>query len=1028
MSAGQDSTGRTFDFINEDIKNSPFPSNYVRSTKYTLITFLPLCLFYQFKRLANIYFLIIAIMQSIPAISPLTPISSIAPLIFVIAVSMIREAWEDFVRYRTDKATNLNKAQRYRRGEWATVHWKDLIVGDVIKICDMETIPADAIVIESADAKYQCFIMTSTLDGEKNLKPKFAPMEIQDCLASKTNDSSQEFKYQGTITCGSPDENLYSFSGSIIMNQISAGLTAKQLLLRGALLKNTPFVTAVVVYTGRDTKIIQNSGKSRFKQSRLEMVTNKFIIVTIGIEMLCCLTIFVGSWIWNYNYQDIYSQFIPTRHNAVTEAVLTFFTIFILLNTMIPISLIISVEMVKLFQAYFINIDMDMYDRAEDRYSRAFSSSLNEELGQIEYIFSDKTGTLTSNNLELRTLVIADQPFGDKHLLTDNEPTARQPKRRLTYVSKREGIEFSFEDTEFRGFIARQKDREIQPLVFKDSRGKHLHSFTNLCEVVDNFLLTISLCHDCLCETDNENVGQMRYQGMSPDEVVLVDAARHLKYAFRGVTNTGKLLHINDEEIEVEVIDFFEFDSDRKRSSIIIKHDDRYKLYVKGADSAILNALAKNVNQPYLEQTKTYLDKFSLDGLRTLCYAMKLISKEEMEELNQHLNLIKKSLDRTKLMSELAAKLESNLVLIGCSAVEDKLQSQVPEVIADFLQANIKVWMLTGDKLETAENIAYSCKLIQRDFQKVYLRTQDDLNHKLSEFSRTLSDKKPSDKFSLIVEGPVVLRLMRDINLSLRYTKEVFQLCDSVICCRMSPGWKGDIVQLIKNNLGKITLAIGDGANDVNMIQRADIGIGLYGKEGMRAVQSSDYGLVNFKCLWKLLFVHGRFNYIRISDMILYFIYKNVVFAIPQFLYCFYNGFSGQTIFDDYYITFYNLFFTSWPVILRAVFDQDIYYMKWTRDHGLSTKKKMLVEYPELKKYYPYLYYIGQKNKLFKYVNKFHQLYHMGNQCNNHWLLDLFLHSVCSVLRDSDSRRYGSRHLVCQPHSVHIRYFCRLIR
>ena len=190
--------------------------------------------------------------------------------------------------------------------------------------------------------------------------------------------------------------------------------------------------------------------------------------------------------------------------------------------------------MVKLFQAYFINIDMDMYDRIEDRNSRAFSSSLNEELGQIEYIFSDKTGTLTSNSLELQTLVIADQPFGDKRLLSEEFAQSKQCKRRLTYVSKREGIEFSFEDSEFRGFIAKQKDREIQPLVFKDSKGKLLHSFTNLSEAIENFLLTMSLCHDCLCETDTENAGLTRYQGMSPDEVMLVDAARHLKYVFEG--------------------------------------------------------------------------------------------------------------------------------------------------------------------------------------------------------------------------------------------------------------------------------------------------------------------------------------------------------------------------------------------------------------------------------------------------------------------------------------------------------------
>merc|ERR1740139_473329 len=174
---------------------------------------------------------------------------------------------------------------------------------------------------------------------------------------------------------------------------------------------------------------------------------------------------------------------------------------------------------------------------------------------------------------------------------------------------------------------------------------------------------------------------------------------------------------------------------------------------------------------------------------------------------------------------------------------------------------------------------------------------------------------------------------------------------------------------MVKKYINKITLGIGDGANDVNMIQEADIGIGLYGKEGLRAVQSSDYALVEFKALWRLLFVHGRWSYLRISEMIMYFYYKNIVFALPQFFYLFYNAYSGQTVFEDFYISFYNLLFTSWPVIIRAVFDQDIYYKKWSRKNAPKDRNKVLAYRENLKQKFNYLYYVGQTNQLFNFKN-----------------------------------------------------------
>lgn len=937
-----------------------FQNNYIRTTKYTALTFIPLALFYQFKRYANIYFLLVAILQSIPQISPLSPISSWAPLIFVISLSIVREAFEDLARYKSDLETNSAKTERYDNGIWYTVEWKDVFVGDIIRTKDGEFFPADMILLETPDPKGTAFIMTSSLDGEKNLKPKFALSETQ---RKRTPDSN--FLVTGKINFGPPDENLYSFSGSLEMDGKTYGLSAKQLLIRGANLKNTDYVIGAVVYTGKDTKIVLNSGESAFKQSQIDVITNKLIIGLLCFQVVLCTAGAIGSLVWNTYYNQLYAEFIPVRYSAFVESVTLFFTLFILLTGMIPISLIISLDMVKLTQAYFVNKDVDMYDAVEDRHSHAYSSSLMEELGQIEYIFSDKTGTLTSNVLEFKYAFIGDSFFGDSAFMEQRKET----KRKSTTAELHDGLSFSFDDKRISPSNTTLMGKS-ENFVFFDENKRELYRIKSLQGLADHFLLILAICHDCICEYDKENNNAISYSGMSPDEVSLVDAAKHLGYIFKGVTNSGKLLEINNNEVEIEVLQFFEFDSARKRSSIIIKHDGVIKHLMKGADSIILERLSKTQPQPYLGQTQKLLEKFSLKGLRTLCYAMKVISVQEYKKIEATLKGFDTSMEKNKLINEYADKIENGFYLLGCTAVEDKLQDKVPQTIADCIKADIKVWMLTGDKLETAENIAFSCRLIQDSFKKVYIRESDDLHMKLSDIRGQLDARGHDDKVSLIVEGPVIMKIVANKELAAQYVEHVFTKSDSVVCCRMSPNGKGDVVSLVKNYQERITLAIGDGANDVNMIQRAHIGVGLYGKEGMRAVQASDFALVDFKSLWKLLFVHGHWSYIRIAEMIQYFYYKNIAFALPQFFYACYNAFSGQTLYDDYYITFYNLIFTSWPVLIRAIFDQDIYYKKWTtQDNQGMYKTKTLYENKVLKKFYPYLYYVGQKNVIFTLIN-----------------------------------------------------------
>ena len=287
-------------------------------------------------------------------------------------------------------------------------------------------------------------------------------------------------------------------------------------------------------------------------------------------------------------------------------------------------------------------------------------------------------------------------------------------------------------------------------------------------------------------------------------------------------------------------------------------------MYMKGADSIVISRLDNTRQQPFMARYGDKLQKYSEIGLRTLLFAMKVITEEDYQTIEQTLEELTTRNASEKEKQEYIDSVETGFTAIGMTAVEDKLQERVPECIANFIEANIKVWMLTGDKLETAENIAYSCSLIQADFKKFYIRLGDDYAKSAKQLRSLITEcEKNAQAISVIIEGAVLSKIVDKEEIIKELVVHGLSRADSVVICRMSPKQKGFVVRVVKKYINKITLGIGDGANDVNMIQEADIGIGLYGKEGLRAVQSSDYALVEFQCLWKLLFVHGRWSYIR---------------------------------------------------------------------------------------------------------------------------------------------------------------------
>ena len=999
-----------FEFnINNNSLNEKYEykNNYISTTKYNFITFIPKSFFLQFKRLANVYFLIIAIIQSIPLISPLSGATAIIPLLFVILISMIRELIEDIQRYKYDKINNEEEVIVYRENNFIKNKSETLEVGEIILIKNNAQIPCDCIFLFSSFEEGICYLETSSLDGEKTLKEK----EGNKIITSKLKEIGFILNYEkynlfnynisGFCQCDFPNPDFHNFDGKIKLNinnidinQNYLPLTNHQILYKGAILKNTEWVLGIVLYTGMKNKIILNSEKPRMKLSQIEKRMSKYLIWVFIVQVFLCIFCAIMNKISYIKHKNFYKLFIIYSNNASLESFISFFTFILLLNTLIPISLIVSLEIVKVIQGFFINWDVGLYSFKYKKFCFAKSVSINEELGNVNYIFTDKTGTLTCNKMEFKYCLIGETCYQynekDDNGIVQNEEFPFQNTESVKVYGKNKKIIYTSHlnninnltntnhnyKTVIPNKIIRTKFKQIGKHYFDSliNHQKENKKIQNEIELIKEFWTAICCAHECIC---SERENGIEYTGISPDDIELVKAASNQGFCFLKSNNNIRKISICSEEKNFIILKILNFTSERKRMSIIIKDDkNNIKLYCKGADTEIRKRIVNNnnnENSKYIHIISKNVDRFSSRGYRTLMVAMKIIPENEY-------NIWKKKLDKSEinlnnksnLINKCYEEIETNLTLIGATVVEDKLQDKVPETIRDLRLAGIKIWVLTGDKIDTAENIALSCNLISSNYKNFKIKSLNKKNKKennqeidlffneFQEFSNEeiknikindeyilesnnnyentnkeniLKNKNENEKekdsntitpYSILIESSILSIIMSDKEKTEKFLK--IALCAStVICCRVSPLQKSQVVKMVKKyNKDVITLAIGDGGNDVSMIMEAHIGIGLYGNEGLRAVQASDFSIGEFKFLRRLLLFHGRINLHRIRRMILYFFYKNFVFTICQFFYAFESLFSGQTIIDDWFIACYNLLFTSVPLVVQACTDFNI--------------------------------------------------------------------------------------------------------
>lgn len=881
--------------------------NAVCNRKYNVISFVPLVLYEQFRMFYNLFFLLVALSQFIPALRVGFFWTYFGPLVFVLLVSISKEAFDDFARYQRDTNLNMFAYNTFLRGQTPDeVHTvriasQDIRVGDILMLDTNERVPADCVLLqaistddENADSSSEdktdtLFIRTDQLDGETDWK-------LRRAVAMTQSITSEEglLHTQCVIEAEAPKREIYDFVGTLT----SPSGVKEPLSLENTLWANTVVASGraicVVVYNGNETRSRLNASNPKSKVGKLDHEVNRvskmlFLLLFSLSAMLTGLRGFTGQWI------------------------LYFCRYFLLLSAIIPISMRVNLDMAKIAYSMLIENDKKMPG------CTVRNSNLPEELGRIEYILSDKTGTLTQNEMSFKKLHLGTMLFA-RDALDDIYQYAKAAFQHELSMLEAMAPDVAPADN-------RNVSMTLDPMLstLSDYRQRDYSTSRRAQKQVQEALLAISLAHNV---TPVEEDGQHTLQAASPDEVALMKFAESVGVTLKERSMNRVVLRVpGGYEMSFDILAEFPFTSEAKRMGVIVqdRQTKNITLYVKGADTV----MAKKVR--YNDWLEEECGNLAREGLRTLVHAKRDLTAREHALFTDKWQVARtSSFNRKESMAAVQSDIERDMKLLALTGVEDKLQANVRETLEKLRHAGVRIWMLTGDKVETATCIAVSSRLAERS-QGIHKIT--GLNGR-NEASRALARFRRQARSDVLVVDGASLQIFLDL-----FPDEFIELASmapAAVACRCSPTQKAAVVRLLQATMGKRVAAIGDGGNDVGMIQEAHAGIGIPGKEGMQASLAADFSVTAFSHLTRLLLWHGRNSYKRSARLAQFVIHRGLIISIIQTVYCALFFYAAVSVYSGWILVGYATVFTMFPVF-SLILDEDV------SEHAADT-------YPELYK------------------------------------------------------------------------------
>ncbi|KAF9784605.1 aminophospholipid-transporting P-type ATPase [Thelephora terrestris] len=880
---GSKDKSRTVPFRPPERFQARFAPNTVKNQKYNAFTFLPIVFYEQFKFFFNLYFLLVALSQFVPALKIGFIATYIAPLAFVLFVTMGKEAHDDYKRHLRDKEANSakylilessgdNTSSSLDDGPHTrSVPSSSIRVGDLILLEKNQRVPADLVLLRTSDSSGTCFIRTDQLDGETDWKLRAAVP-----ICQKLQSDRDLLGLDAEIYADPPIKDIHTFVGTFSINSSPSQstndlpmvpvptvepLTAENMLWANTVLAAGSAI-GFVVYTGAETRAVMNTSHPQTKVGLLDLEINRLAkilcAVTFALSLvLVALNGFRGLW---YVY------------------VLRFLILF---SSIIPISLRVNLDMGKTVYASQIMNDPEIPGAI------VRTSTLPEELGRIEYLLSDKTGTLTQNEMEMRKLHMGTVSYGFES---------------MDEVAHQLHVAFGSGDKSHKRQMSLMTGAQLA------TRGRR-----DMSSRVKDVVLSLALCHNVTPVSNDD--GTVTYQASSPDEVAIVQWTESvgLTLIFRDRTLI-KLQTPSGDHISFDVLDIFPFTSESKRMGIIVRDQSSGDITFlqKGADVVMAKIVQRN---DWLEEETGNMAR---EGLRTLVMAKRKMSEQSYQIFKERHHAASVQLEgRNEAMAAVVAEcLEKDLELLGLTGVEDKLQDEVKSTLELLRNAGIKIWMLTGDKIETATCIAISTKLVARNqyiHQVAKLKTSDEVRDQL-EFLQSKLD------CCLVIDGESLQLCLNS------FTNEFIEIAtklSAVVACRCSPTQKADVARLIRKHTKKRVCCIGDGGNDVSMIQAADVGVGIVGKEGKQASLAADFSVIQFSHLTKLLLWHGRNSYRRSAKLAQFVIHRGLIISVMQAVFSAIFYFAPIALYQGWLMAGYATVYTMAPVF-SLVLDKDV--------------------------------------------------------------------------------------------------------